>query len=294
MPPGPERDDALGNFWADHAAVRARLTDHEVVDNLVQRATIWHEDQYRQTKCILKYLADLNRSHVQAKQREPHLHDAHSHHDDSSDWNTLLRLRESYTVSPPFQVFQPDIHPAFLTACVWGKQYADLVLQFCAALKWPQSDIDHTDPHLLAGITWHELALAFIVNTGIQFPTWLRLADNQRAQPFHWQDARVLALPIPKRSLREQAEAFRTIVLYLQGYTSTPLLPHYSKQGSRSLAQIGWGRQYTGGFPLRPELPNSPAVQKTLLQYTTDLHCKPPYHPDGLVPMGHVAPIFTN
>ena len=293
LPPGPERDDALGNFWADHAAVRARLTDHEVVDNLVQRATIWHEDQYRQTKCILKYLADLNRSHVQAKQREPHLHGAHSHHDDSSDWNTLLRLRESYTVSPPFQVFQPDIHPAFLTACVWGKQYADLVLQFCAALKWPQSDIDHTDPHLLAGITWHELALAFIVNTGIQFPTWLRLADNQRAQPFHWQDARVLALPIPKRSLRAQAEAFRTIVLYLQGYTSTPLLPHYSKQGSRSLAQIGWGRQYTGGFPLRPELPNSPAVQKTLLQYTTDLHCKPPYHPDGLVPMGHVAPIFT-
>ena len=171
-----------------------------------------------------------------------------------------------------------------MTACVWGNQYADLVLRFCAALKWPDPDLPHEDTTTTAGITWHELAVAFIVNTGLQFPTWVRPDSNSRARPLHWQDPKVLALPIPKRSLREQSEAFRAIVLYLQGYSDSPIVPAYAKTGSISLAQIGWGRAYTGGFALRPELPNAKAVQRTLMRYAEDLHCKPPYHPDGLVP----------
>ena len=34
------------------------------------------------------------------------------------------------------------------------------------------------------------------------------------------------------------------------------------------------------------------AVKKTLKEYVTNLQCKPPYHPDGLVPMSYVGPIF--
>ena len=132
-----------------------------------------------------------------------------------------------------------------MPACVWGNQYADLVLRFCAALRWPPADISHSDPVVTAGITWHELALAFIVNTGLQLPTWIKIATNQRAQPVHWQDPRVLALPAHRRFVQEQAETFRTIVLYLQNYSSTPLLPAYSKSGSLSLTQVGWGRAYT-------------------------------------------------
>lgn len=71
-----------------------------------------------------------------------------------------------------------------------------------------------------------------------------------------------------------------------------PLLPAYSKTGSLSLTHIGWGRAYTGVFSLRPELPNSAAVQRSLIRYAADLQCKPPYHPDGLVPMHHIKPIF--
>ena len=50
----------------------------------------------------------------------------------------------------------------------------------------------------------------------------------------------------------------------------------------------GWGRTYTGGFATRLQFPNAVAVQQTLNQYVTDLKCKPPFHPDGLVPMQHV------
>ena len=59
-----------------------------------------------------------------------------------------------------------------------------------------------------------------------------------------------------------------------------------------SLIEVGWGRAYTGGFPLRPEVPNSTAVQRSLIRYAEDLHCKPPYHPDGLVSMTHIHPTF--
>ena len=96
----------------------------------------------------------------------------------------------------------------------------------------------------------------------------------------------------PTISIREQAEAFRTIALYLQNYASSPVLPVYSKTGSISLTQIGWGRSYTGGFALRPVFLNAGAVQRTLAKYVEDLHCKPPFHPDGLVPMRFVSPSF--
>ena len=236
------------------------------------------------------YLADLNHCHLQHKTTK-HTHGNLSAQQEASlDWGNLFRQREHYVVPSPICTFRPDIHSAWLTACVWGNQYADLVLRFCASLTWPDPDVAHTDPTITQGITWHELAIAFVVNTGVQFPTWIRLPNSPTAQPLHWQDPRVLALPIPKRALREQAEAFRTIVLYLQSYTSTPLLPKYTKTGSISLTQIGWGGSYTGGFALRPQMPNAGAVQRTLIQYADDLHCNPPYHPDGLIPMRFMVP----
>lgn len=222
----------------------------------------------------MAYLADLNLEHAKIKQKHNASLQASSH-DSIQEWGTIFRLREVHQVPHPPIAYNPTVHPAFVKACVWGNQYADLVLRFCAALKWPDPAVPHSNPITTAGITWHELAVAFIVNTGLQLPIWIRPETNKRAQPFPWQDSRVLALPIPKRSLREQSEAFRTIVLYLQGYSNGPIVPHYAKTGSTSLAQTGWGRAYTGGFALRPELPNSKAVQKTLMRYAEDLHSKP-------------------
>ena len=270
--------------------MRARHTDHPTVDHLFSKANIWHQDQYRQTKAILSYLADLNSCHLQHKTTTSAGGTGSAQHEASLDWGTIFRQREHYAVPPPVFNFSPHIHPAWITACVWGNQYADLVFRFCTSLVWPDPLGIHTDPLITQGITWHELTIAFVVNTGVQFPTWIHLPESQRAQPVHWQDPRVLALPIPKRALREQAEAFRTIVIYLQSYTSTPLLPTYSKTGSISLTQVGWGRSYTGGFALRPQMPNAGAVQRTLIQYAADLHCKPPYHPDGLIPMRFIVP----
>lgn len=69
LPPGQTRTDAIGNSWADHAAVKARQTDHLLINQLFQRAQIWHKEQYIQTVSILQYLADLNSHHLQLQQQ---------------------------------------------------------------------------------------------------------------------------------------------------------------------------------------------------------------------------------
>ena len=55
----------------------------------------------------------------------------------------------------------------------------------------------------------------------------------------------------------------------------------------------GLGTLLPWRLALRPEIPNSGAVQRTLIQYVEDLHCKPPYHPHGLVPMQYAKTHFT-
>ena len=170
VPPGPERDDVQGNSWADYAAVLARKTDHTLVHSIFQKAAIWHRDQFDQTQAILNYLADLNQHHASLKQAQSFKNLGPTHHDSTADWGTLFRQRELYKISHAPLVLTPLVHPAFITACVWGNQYADLVLRFCASLKWPNPDVHSPDLETDTGITWHELALAFIVNTGLQFP----------------------------------------------------------------------------------------------------------------------------
>lgn len=116
LPPGPSRIDALGNAWADHAAVRARKTDHHAFDALIQQAQTWHRDQYIQTRSILHYLADLNLEHAQLKLKVQTQVSTSISHDSTQDWGTLFRQRETYQAPAPLQI----LHPAFITACVWG------------------------------------------------------------------------------------------------------------------------------------------------------------------------------
>lgn len=72
-----------------------------------------------------------------------------------------------------------------------------------------------------SGITWNESAIAFITQTGVQFPCWIKPPNRSRARPHHFQDPKVLA---PKlRSLREQADAIRiNIIRYLPGFCGVP------------------------------------------------------------------------
>lgn len=149
---------------------------------------------------------------------------------------------------------------------------------------WPDPD-GSRDETYKSGITWHELAISFILQTGLQFPCWIKPPNGSCARPYHFQDPKVLALPTKLRSLREQADALRIIIQYLQGFSSVPLYPKFHKTASSSLVQVGWGRTFAARFSLRPELVNSEDVQKTLQLYASNLGIKPPYHPLGMVPM---------
>ena len=50
---------------------------------------------------------------------------------------------------------------------------------------------------------------------------------------------------------------------------------------------------YRGETPLRPEISNSQAVQKTLQLYAENLGTNPPFHPLGMVIMNHVNVLLT-
>lgn len=143
LPPGQARDDVIGNSWADHAAVRARLTDHTRVDALFQRAEIWHRDQFLQTKRVLAYLADLNLCHSQEKQKNQSQIHTDPSHDATLDWGNLYRSRATYKAPAPAIILRPSIHPAFVTACVWGAintpiSYFNSVLHFVGQTTTPR------------------------------------------------------------------------------------------------------------------------------------------------------------
>ena len=157
LPPGPDRHDAVGNMWADMAAVRVRHSDNDRVDSFVNKAQEWHHE----TRAILKYLADLNLEHAQLKQLSQQKTRDSQAHDPTQDWGTLFRLREKYNPPGPVQQFNPDIHPTFIVACLWGNQFVLLI--------WLDPTAATTHDVAKVGITWHELTIAFIVNTGVQF-----------------------------------------------------------------------------------------------------------------------------
>ena len=50
MGPGPAKEAAVGNHWADIAAVRARTIDHDQIDAFFHKAKQWHMDQFLQPK----------------------------------------------------------------------------------------------------------------------------------------------------------------------------------------------------------------------------------------------------
>ena len=279
-----EQTDIQGNDFADMASVHARKTDNPDNQKSFAQVESWNQSQVRQSTQVLRYLHDLNVEHVMCKEKAKRAEADLQNDDPSQNWGTLHQLRAVHSVSHPLVLSAPDIHPHVFRACLWGADYAHLVLQFFQALKWPDPDQPHDDV-TKSGITWHELAIAFILQTDVQFPCWIKPPDRSRERPHHFQDPKVLALPSKLRSLREQADALRIIIQYLQGFCSTRLYPKFHKTASNSLVQVGWGRTYTGGFPLRPQFINSDDTQKTLQKYAKDLGIKPPYHPLGLVPM---------
>ena len=119
---------------------------------------------------------------------------ADTHEDPGQNWGTIHQTRASFEISHPEILPLPDIHPRVFTACLWGADYAKLVLRFFRSLRWPNPDAPH-DEITKSGITWHELAIAFILRTGLQFPCWIKPPHRSRARPHHFQDPKVLALP---------------------------------------------------------------------------------------------------
>ena len=135
LTPGISQIDALGNTWADVAAVTTRKTDHELVHGHFQKAQTWHQDQFLQSRHnIFKYLAALDLDHVLMHQINTDTNSQSAHHDSTQDWSQFFQKRLHYTVPHPPVACSPDIHPKVIAACLWGNQYAALVQQFCVSL----------------------------------------------------------------------------------------------------------------------------------------------------------------
>ena len=129
--------------------------------------------------CVIFMISTL-RMYSQKEQAKSR--DEHNQNDDpDQNWGTIHQARAHHQVAHPIALTQPDIHPHVFTACLWGADYAKLVLQFFLSLRWPDPDHEH-DAVTRSGITWHELAIAFILQTGMQFPCWIKPPNRSRAQ----------------------------------------------------------------------------------------------------------------
>ena len=74
------------------------------------------------------------------------------------------------------------------------------------------------------GMNWH---VAFFSQTGLEFPVWVKVRDNT---------CKTISLSRPPRSF-PTCSTLRIIVQFLQGFSSEPMVPHFSKFPSTSLRQ---------------------------------------------------------
>ena len=126
------------------------------------------------------------------------------------------------------------------------------------------------------GLSWIELAISFVLATGLSLPICLPGIGHTEA--FLIDSDKIQLLPPGQRCLRLQAETLRNIVQTLQSLSRQTLVPAFAKSNCRSLLPLQFEVKHASGPACRPNLPNSVETMQALQTYIDDLDCDPPFH----------------
>lgn len=161
------------------------------------------------------------------------------------------------------------IHPSIFRACTWGCNTAILVAQFLASLRWPNISWDGKASSSDVGITWYELAIAFVVCTGTFLLVWLG-NGHRHTRPFPYHSVGVQSQPVARRF---SAPTGRVLA-------SDCSLP------TRFLSRSSLSKVCTETYILL-----NPFFWRTQ-KYTTTSCSAPPFHPDFAIPDDCAKAVF--
>lgn len=143
------------------------------------------------------------------------------------------------------------VNTTFLEHCAWGEDLALKIVEWLQRLQWP-GDLGPSGPlQLDTGISWPELAFAFMYETEQYLPAIRDTSDNIQRVVFPGTCDTVRELGI---TAGEFAFTFRTVIDNVCALLPECIFPDIHRRKIPSLYLLGLGR-YTQGLSCRPACP---------------------------------------
>eukprot|EP00435_Cladocopium_sp_Y103_P024942 s1780_g6.t1 len=171
---------------------------------------------------------------------------------------TPLEVLSSWSFEHVWQPPAPGIN--MLDHCAWGKPIAELLVQWMAAVRWPEADDAHPDD---PGVTWLELSLSFLIHSRVILPVKRVKPDGVAyLQTFDsWSTARLFNV-----GQSELAHTMSDVVLQIRKLHSSAIWPTRAHGFVRSVYQLGCPSQ-PSGIKTRPMYPHQERVCHLLYKY---------------------------
>ena len=278
--------DIQGNTLADKAAVACRLQDSSDFDTLIQSAETFYTHEKQSTLAIWQYLIDLNKFIVQLRETNKKIKNKEGGQSPPL-YGTFVDTMSTWSSMYCTESIQGQVHPMVLKSCIWEHRIAHAIWAFAQSIRWPP--IEHTPEACDPGITWTELAVSFMLTTGIRLPIWIS-HTRWNIEALDPTDQRIQVLPSHKRSLKLQAEAFRLILRHIEHFAKICLISKYKLQDAKSLERLGFKRQICGCMPYRPIVLKAKETMQAIVSYQSESHQNPSYHTDAPFSLHNTTP----
>eukprot|EP00438_Fugacium_kawagutii_P013031 Skav221408 [mRNA] locus=scaffold1621:155055:160175:+ [translate_table: standard] len=179
-------------------------------------------------------------------------------------WQQQFDMLKTWTPASSWHFDNLSDYQEHLGTCVWGSQYADLILQWFSHVHWPTNPEDY-DPHGL-GVTWNELTLSFVISTqhGVVVNS-----GGQHA------DFRPTLVPpnMPGVAWTLQVSSFERAVRNVQSKVSAAMFPDV-RALAKSYKILG-GEHAKHGLAARPQFPFQSQVADLLAAHIADTRNRP-------------------
>eukprot|EP00438_Fugacium_kawagutii_P026362 Skav206083 [mRNA] locus=scaffold2150:42701:43909:+ [translate_table: standard] len=251
-----EKYHRIGNHIADRTAAKAMSHQHK---HITDTSNTLHENFAKVKKHLNLYYQMLlqmfkHRASIENSEQEtPNRAEQCQIHADYVE--SLCQLcHEQPWIPLPLQADQTY-------AAAWGATLNEALVEWMAEVSWPDQPIEAAPYNV--GVTWIELAISFVLTTGVLIPV-KRLHPNGKSYLVLCESmAHVEAIDL---RLAELGDTFQKWITQILGLQIPPQWPDQKKGLVRSLYTLGSSFQ-SSGFLCRPSFPNQRKVVHLFKEY---------------------------
>lgn len=181
----------------------------------------------------------------------------------------------AWQVDNPWTFEPPDDALEAARASKYGIEYSLTLIQWLTTLRWP-TEAEQDTRGLPTGISWHELAINFMITTQRFLP--INIATS-RAPRFTCREE-TPELDITVYTFATMVNAFRHSVEHLQFLLDKPVAPTLTGQRIRA-QQILFGGLVRNGLASRPAMWRQTDTMKVVIEYGVtirDYGTEPHFH----------------